>query len=813
MKNKILLSTMVASALLLFSGCMDDGKDGKDGNIDEVAVTAVDGYIIGATVKDANGNTAFRNGDGTYSFVKAPRYPLTLTGGKFLDTNETFTGTLYASKGVVVSPITTLVTKLDANGEPTNEIDTARLDKLAAMYDGLSTDDLLNDYMATSNTEIAKLAQLAHVMNQDEDLMKTFKEKLDAETTKNGFDTLNALAGASMTDVVKAGKLSEVKQTVYGMILDAVKDLNSTEGLEKTLFESKSMLSNIAAIEELGGEIGTDIESLKTASALAAMAGDSSSSTSLSASQLDKLGVNSTITEDANLTAMLNDVIKNSGSNPINSKAELTLAANKLKTLYAADNGVDVDDAQLVDAVNALLGDGADAVSGYQSVELVNKIKADGQAVNSYADLVSLVESLKTYEKPVISVSFASANGYTEAFDGNGTVVGTTIATVSATTPAGTNIAQYTLGTSGDASLFDINKTSGVITTTVDFDYETKKSYTFTVEATSQLDDNETVVLTSSQIVTIGVNDVGDFGIDRLVYDNKDTNASSDDTLDICFNASADESTLSADKFSITGIGALSDDATGSYSSITKCYTITGFDTAMEVSVDGNVSKVAMADTVRQAESNDTPKVVTAGLKLFKFQGLEYGFMRDTANGDIWLDRNLGATQVAQNSKDAAAYGDLYQWGRLADGHQKRSSSSTTTLATDINASNIDQTMFIANSNSPFDWVDTGVDDNSSLRLQRISSICPAGFAVPTEDDFKGLSISDGSGAFDKLKLTMAGRNKFSDGSLSLAGSYGYYWTSSVVNNKPRRLRIDPDSKSFGSDVRASGYSVRCKKN
>src|SRR5690554_918324 len=31
--------------------------------------------------------------------------------------------------------------------------------------------------------------------------------------------------------------------------------------------------------------------------------------------------------------------------------------------------------------------------------------------------------------------------------------------------------------------------------------------------------------------------------------------------------------------------------------------------------------------------------------------------------GEIWMDRNLGASQVATSSTDEAAYGDLYQWG------------------------------------------------------------------------------------------------------------------------------------------------------
>ncbi|MGA1583494.1 MAG: hypothetical protein ACO4CH_09580, partial [Saprospiraceae bacterium] len=40
--------------------------------------------------------------------------------------------------------------------------------------------------------------------------------------------------------------------------------------------------------------------------------------------------------------------------------------------------------------------------------------------------------------------------------------------------------------------------------------------------------------------------------------------------------------------------------------------------------------------------------------------------------GKTWMDRNLGASQVADSSSDANSYGDWYQWGRFADGHQCR---------------------------------------------------------------------------------------------------------------------------------------------
>ena len=57
---------------------------------------------------------------------------------------------------------------------------------------------------------------------------------------------------------------------------------------------------------------------------------------------------------------------------------------------------------------------------------------------------------------------------------------------------------------------------------------------------------------------------------------------------------------------------------------------------------------------------------------------LTYGTVL-AADGRCWLDRNLGATEVATAANDYLAYGNLYQWGRSNDGHQLINWSSPTT--------------------------------------------------------------------------------------------------------------------------------------
>lgn len=71
------------------------------------------------------------------------------------------------------------------------------------------------------------------------------------------------------------------------------------------------------------------------------------------------------------------------------------------------------------------------------------------------------------------------------------------------------------------------------------------------------------------------------------------------------------------------------------------------------------------------------------------------------ATGQIWMDRNLGASRAAISRADEESYGDLYQWGRAADGHQKFGSPITSKLSSSVQP---DHGKFIYNRDFPFDW-------------------------------------------------------------------------------------------------------------
>ena len=182
------------------------------------------------------------------------------------------------------------------------------------------------------------------------------------------------------------------------------------------------------------------------------------------------------------------------------------------------------------------------------------------------------------------------------------------------------------------------------------------------------------------------------------------------------------------------------------------------------------------------------------------------------------MDRNLGASQVAISLTDSDAYGDLYQWGRGADGHQLRTSSTTMTPSSTDEPGHGD---FILNpGTAPFDWRDPQ-NDNLWQGVDGTNNPCPVGFRLPTEAEWEielaswSSDITDG--AFGSpLKLVLAGlRDNFLDG---LGDGHrdimGYYW-SSTVNG------IDANGFSFGNGRtggvgpgrRGLGLSVRCIKD
>jgi uncharacterized protein (TIGR02145 family) len=204
--------------------------------------------------------------------------------------------------------------------------------------------------------------------------------------------------------------------------------------------------------------------------------------------------------------------------------------------------------------------------------------------------------------------------------------------------------------------------------------------------------------------------------------------------------------------------------------------------------------------------------------------GLTYGTVVDV-DGKCWLDRNLGATEVASSSTDYNAYGSLFQWGRLADGHQQITWTNSTTgagvystTAVLSSTDNPGTNLFITNGSGTQDWRSP---QNNSLwqGTGGTNNPCPAGFRLPIDAEWVTLvndeHITNAATAYSSsLKLAAAGSRNGSNGSVANVGGGGGYWSGSINGTGAYYLAFNSGSVySASNGNRAYGFSVRCIKN
>jgi hypothetical protein len=193
-----------------------------------------------------------------------------------------------------------------------------------------------------------------------------------------------------------------------------------------------------------------------------------------------------------------------------------------------------------------------------------------------------------------------------------------------------------------------------------------------------------------------------------------------------------------------------------------------------------------------------------------------------------WLDRNLGANQVAVSSTDHLSYGDLFQWGRSDDGHQLISWTDSIT-GNAINSSQPGQSSSLLPGNVFFhgtssNWYAGANPDDLWQGVSGINNPCPNGWRVPTESELNAERASwsnpSADGAFaSALKFPVAGRRIYTDGTVDNFGFelYGHIWSSTINGNMSRFIFYHDNCWGNCADThhynRRYGLSVRCIKD
>lgn len=378
--------------------------------------------------------------------------------------------------------------------------------------------------------------------------------------------------------------------------------------------------------------------------------------------------------------------------------------------------------------------------------------------------------------------------------------------------------------------VYPISSTGGVIEdSNVSFDINMSVSdgvSTVISPITTFLEDNASL-LTKFKDLGLGKSTLDDFSVDYV--DTNDTNLSK--LSQILYVILKDENLTKTFKQSVENNGTL----TG----LDKMFTLSSRDVNKTLSAKKAIRMNSLLKKVQ--DYNGTVDNMEKALGAYKYNtnsiqeanithnNISYGIVKSPHTGKYWLDRNIGASSVCKDINDTNCFGDYFQWGRDADGHEKSTSGITTTKETTITSTS---NSFITALGNYEDW--TTADANRTQREARWSatdgsSVCPVGYRVPTETEIKAetsnlngtYSISNSADLFNSfLGIPAAGYRLRNDGTIGSVGTVISLATTTLGISSDSIKTYDADGSSAAIYVNAGtrssemqyGISVRCIK-
>ena len=440
--TKKLVSSFAFISLLFFSAC-DEYKSNKN------TVTAVDGYIKGATIVDANGQKATYDGqDGKYTFKNSPAYPIQLTGGILEDTNEIFDIKMTASKGLVLSPITTFLNGDDALRQKLTDNGFSYIKNMKGFE---------VDYLEIDNLELAKLSQLLYVIMKV-NLTDEFKTKINNSTST--LDELFTIAEQVI------GKSTSLKEEVKVLSKDVLKSTKNYYGvaynIEKYIeVEKRDLIYGYKKTPDADKDNNKDIDT------------DKNTNKKILTIQKPTLeDFIKSINEDIASGTPIGSISFDDGGSSVTS-----FTLNDTKNFEIADNG-DIKTKGTFDF---------DKNNLYTLSLYANNAMGKSNTVDFKITIVEVISGT-----PVLK-------DFTKSID-EGKAVDRIVGEIEVLKTKKADITGYTLK---DTTSFKIDN-NGVITTKKALNFENKKVHNFSVYATSSVGDGKVAN------VTININNIGD---------------------------------------------------------------------------------------------------------------------------------------------------------------------------------------------------------------------------------------------------------------------------------------------------------------